>query len=622
MVAGTPCQDLTTIGKLKGALGLAGTRSIYFYTFHLTLHYLQEALPPQKIMYVLENAASMKSEYRQTIQLVLGNSGRRPHLRERDSGLHTVAQRKRYYFTNSNYTCEPVPDAIPWCAPWAALEQITGNTKHKLLPIVRLQGQDRTQGLYRHSHIALHPYSLLYHTDTLPPSYLADCASSNQLFQHAFWRRHLPEEAADTYCKYLTLELKGARNKQEEAELDKHTEELSHLFWNPCMHLPVRPLHYEEAMAATGIAQYVPTRQDLTPHRTPQLCQSLAGNSFHPKLILATLGGEANIRNHIRETHQEPSTDNSRVLQPRQVQEHFATKILAPLRENPDTKQHLLKAWKTNDEQLRTLNPYRHLKLPRESSQMQQLPPEHSKPSIQYGHPDDHVVLHRHAMQRNTAEEAYANHQLVPAVLSASVHDHLITTNSHDLLLALRATRYRTISKSNFLKQLIHSNLQPMIQDIPGMQAPEQLTSLVNALQWWAAQPPETMAVSPAQTVILVHIPAAAAPTLLHIGSKQPHSAYYVQQWAEQTAILVGHIACNKRPWQIHTTCLHQPNLTEQLSLAQLPAPTLRIKETEAVTISLAVHNGCLIRQAAAWDHPLTAQAPVQCIACHYLARA
>ena len=101
VIAGSPCQDLTTIGKLKGALGLAGTRSIYFYTFHLTLHYLQEALTPSKVLYVLENAASMKAEYRQTIQLVLGNSGRTPQLRERDSGNHTAAQRKRYYFTNS-----------------------------------------------------------------------------------------------------------------------------------------------------------------------------------------------------------------------------------------------------------------------------------------------------------------------------------------------------------------------------------------------------------------------------------------------------------------------------------------------------------------------------------------
>ena len=79
-----------------------------------------------------------------------------------------MAQRKRYYFTNSIRTCEPPQDAIPWDLPWTSIEQVTGNAKHRLLPIVRLQGQDRVRGLYRHSHIALHPYSLLYHTDTLP----------------------------------------------------------------------------------------------------------------------------------------------------------------------------------------------------------------------------------------------------------------------------------------------------------------------------------------------------------------------------------------------------------------------------------------------------------------------
>ena len=105
------------------------------------------------------------------------------------------------------------------------------------------------------------------------------------------------------------------------------------------MHLPVRPLHYEEALTGTGIAQYVPSRQDLTPFRTPHLCQSLAGNSFHPKLVTATLGGDTHIRNHLRRAQHEPSTDSSQVLPPMQVQEHFATKILAPLVENPTTKK-------------------------------------------------------------------------------------------------------------------------------------------------------------------------------------------------------------------------------------------------------------------------------------------
>ena len=361
VIAGSPCQDLTTIGKHKGVLGLAGTRSIHFYTFHLTVHYLQQALSPHKVIYVLENAASMKAEYRQAIQLILGNSGRKPQMRERDSGEHTVAQRRRYFFTNSRHTSEPTADGIPWDLPWTSIEQLTHNPKHRLLPIVRLQGRDQGRGLYKHSHIALHPYSLLYHSDTLPSKYLTDNAESNQLLQPAFWRRHLPKEIAEKYCSYLALELKTTRTKHEDSQLDQHTEELSHLFQNPCMQLPVRPLHHEEALRATGIAQYVPSRQDLTPYRTPQLCQSLAGNSFHPKLILATLGGEANIRNHIRASQHEPSTDNSRVHQPKQAQEHFATRILAPLIENRATKQQLMQAWKANEEQIRALNPYRHL---------------------------------------------------------------------------------------------------------------------------------------------------------------------------------------------------------------------------------------------------------------------
>ena len=624
VIAGSPCQDLTTIGKHKGVLGLAGTRSIHFYTFHLTVHYLQQALSPHKVIYVLENAASMKAEYRQAIQLILGNSGRKPQLRERDSGEHTVAQRRRYFFTNSRHTSEPTADGIPWDPPWTSIEQLTHNPKHRLLPIVRLQGRDQGRGLYKHSHIALHPYSLLYHSDTLPSKYLTDNAESNQLLQPAFWRRHLPKEIAEKYCSYLALELKTTRTKHEDSQLDQHTEELSHLFQNPCMQLPVRPLHHEEALRATGIAQYVPSRQDLTPYRTPQLCQSLAGNSFHPKLILATLGGEANIRNHIRASQHEPSTDNSRVHQPKQAQEHFATRILAPLIENRATKQPLMQARKANEEQIRALNPYRHLELtirqrattaPQQSTTHGAGPGKH-----QLGPPDDQVALYRQAQQRCAAEEAHANHQLVPAILSPGVHDRLVTTNCYDLLIALRATRYQSVSKASLIKQLVGSDIQPVLEGIPGIQAADQPTSLVSALQWWAAQAHDAVAVSPARTVILVHLPTASTPTLLHIGSKQPRTAYYVQHLPEPTHVLVGHIASHSTAQQISKRETQQPELAEQLGLAYLPSPTLRIKESDTVTVSLAVHGGNITRQAAAWEQTLTMHAPTQCIACHYLA--
>ena len=137
-----------------------------------------------------------------------------------------------------------------------------------MLPIVRPQGYDRSRGMHRHSHIALHPYSLLYHQPTLPPETLKAAADSGQLLAPAFWKQHLPEHIADTYCNYLALETKHTRSKQQDDELDKCTEVLSHTFQNPCMHLPVRPLDAGEALAVTGIAAYVPTRQDLTPYRT------------------------------------------------------------------------------------------------------------------------------------------------------------------------------------------------------------------------------------------------------------------------------------------------------------------------------------------------------------------
>ena len=106
----------------------------------------------------------------------------------------------------------------------------------------------------------------------------------------------LPAHIADTYCKYLALETKHSRSKQQDNELDRYTEVLSHTYQNPRVHLPVRPIDAEEALAVTGIVAYVPPRQELTPYRTERLCQPLAGNSFHPNLILATLGGEGNLQ--------------------------------------------------------------------------------------------------------------------------------------------------------------------------------------------------------------------------------------------------------------------------------------------------------------------------------------
>ena len=159
-----------------------------------------------------------------------------------------------------------------------------------------------------------------------------------------------------------------------------------------------------------------------------------------------------------------------------------------------------------------------------------------------------------------------------------------------------------------------------MIEELPGVHQQEHLTSLVSALQWWAAQPPHTVAASPAHTLVMVHVPTAEVPILLHIGTKQPRIAHYVQQYAEQHTILVGTIAYNSRQAEPAGSFFRELNLADQLGLKHLPAPTLRIKDSNKPTINLSTHQGMITRHAADWDHPVELHAPTSCICCHYKA--
>ena len=56
VVAGSPCQDLTLAGELKGLLGLTGPTSSLFYYVHLAIWLLQIRLGPVRVRFLVENA--------------------------------------------------------------------------------------------------------------------------------------------------------------------------------------------------------------------------------------------------------------------------------------------------------------------------------------------------------------------------------------------------------------------------------------------------------------------------------------------------------------------------------------------------------------------------------------
>ena len=67
VVAGSPCQQLTTMGRGGGELGLCGGDSCHFLAIPLLCHLLQCLRPDLLIHLVVENAGSMLARHREAI---------------------------------------------------------------------------------------------------------------------------------------------------------------------------------------------------------------------------------------------------------------------------------------------------------------------------------------------------------------------------------------------------------------------------------------------------------------------------------------------------------------------------------------------------------------------------
>ena len=71
---GSPCQDLSGAGHLKGRLGLCGKRSYNFYIFPFVLWMVQQLRPDINVVPVIENTSWMQDHFLLTILRVFGLS--------------------------------------------------------------------------------------------------------------------------------------------------------------------------------------------------------------------------------------------------------------------------------------------------------------------------------------------------------------------------------------------------------------------------------------------------------------------------------------------------------------------------------------------------------------------
>ena len=296
------------------------------------------------------------------------------------------------------------------------------------------------------------------------------------------WQERM-SQGSSTHCIHVTLPSKERDAKFDSRKYGMATprrrvipsmKRLIDFAKKPGMQLVVRPLDVEEVLTATGIAEHVPSRQNLVPYRTPGLCRSLAGNSFHPNLILATVGGEGNLRAFVSGPDKRQAVDESIAAAPQLVAEHFATVLLGPILGDPERRSLLKKGWCVDESTLSKMRAYRRLHTTLAGDT------ERSPAPVQLGRPDDWVLHFSNATLAQECEQEQANRGLVPGVCSAEVHDYLIQAHQQRLLLALRATRFVNADRLTWVQELLGVAYERMLQELPHLSVQGNLTSLLS----------------------------------------------------------------------------------------------------------------------------------------------
>ena len=121
VVAGSPCQDLTSIHKDGGRLGLVGGRSVNFHVIPLLLYFLARAFPKALIVPLIENAGSMLPRFRDYILDALGMADGQVH--QVNAGQFAMARRSRLFFSPlaPDRNAPPARQKAPWEGPWRYL---------------------------------------------------------------------------------------------------------------------------------------------------------------------------------------------------------------------------------------------------------------------------------------------------------------------------------------------------------------------------------------------------------------------------------------------------------------------------------------------------------------------
>ena len=296
VVAGSPCQDLTSAGPFQGLLGLTGPCSSMFYYVHSILWILQTNYPTELIRFLVENAGTMLEIHRQAILKALGLNPQLPPDQFRvDPKFSHGIRRNRFFFRNypdrdtvSNTAGLSLGDqegpllnqggeAIPF-GPLLRVRAVMGHDVLQLSwtsyqPIALIWDYSFWGGKEHFQHKARMQLSdtmpALSFVDALPPHYLKA------------WKKFLQALSKRNITAY---------------ERDELVRAILPIFHHPFIKAPMRILNSNEVEKLAGLHNHFHRVQTARPLLTEYTIRNYCGNSFHPAHIQAAIGQPERLR--------------------------------------------------------------------------------------------------------------------------------------------------------------------------------------------------------------------------------------------------------------------------------------------------------------------------------------
>ena len=174
--AGSPCPDLTIIGRGNGVLGLTGNRSVHIHCVWAVLYFLSQSRFWKRVVFLVENAGSMKPHMKQYIHKLLGIPEQCAHYL--NCAKWGSVSRARYFFTASSTVVTPLPAPSPFDEGWSPALIIEPDSDNHLkprpLPPWLRPRLVTERGSVVQSPLAYHPKNLLYNLDNVEEYYTVD----------------------------------------------------------------------------------------------------------------------------------------------------------------------------------------------------------------------------------------------------------------------------------------------------------------------------------------------------------------------------------------------------------------------------------------------------------------